>query len=223
MNDRITALEEALAGALSAWDEHNERGHAMQGDWVYDARAALAASRAAPDCQQPDLVTADRVLALANALRNGSQADMDGVMVTVSRQACEEAADILAALDLTPAHAVGPVATNTMVEPAATPHECATEGCGKLAAVHFIRGNIGSYYCMDCYLRVHKQTHPALAAPTAQDAARVPEIAALIEDIALIAKSRAADAPEWTDNNVVTVQITIGTLRAALRAIGGDA
>ena len=45
MNDRITALEEALAGALSAWDEHNERGHAMQGDWVYDARAALAATK----------------------------------------------------------------------------------------------------------------------------------------------------------------------------------
>lgn len=59
MTERIKALEDALAGALSAWDEHNERGHAMQGDWVHDARAAIAASRAAPDCQQPDLVTAE--------------------------------------------------------------------------------------------------------------------------------------------------------------------
>ena len=49
MTDRIKALEDALAGALFAWDEHNERGHAMQGDWVYDARAALAARDAMID------------------------------------------------------------------------------------------------------------------------------------------------------------------------------
>lgn len=36
--------------------------------------------------------------ALANALRSGRQADMEGVMVTVSRQACEYAADALSAL-----------------------------------------------------------------------------------------------------------------------------
>ncbi len=35
--------------------------------------------------------------ALVNALRSGEQADMDGVMVRVSRQACEEAADMLTA------------------------------------------------------------------------------------------------------------------------------
>lgn len=35
--------------------------------------------------------------ALVNALRSGEQADMDGTMVRVSRQACEEAADMLTA------------------------------------------------------------------------------------------------------------------------------
>lgn len=34
-------------------------------------------------------------------------------------------------------------------------HECATEGCGKPAAAHFIRGEVGSYFCADCYKRVH--------------------------------------------------------------------
>jgi hypothetical protein len=32
--------------------------------------------------------------------------------------------------------------------------DCATEGCGKPASVHFIRGDIGSYYCHACYLKV---------------------------------------------------------------------
>lgn len=35
---------------------------------------------------------------LIEALRSGRQADADGCMVVVSRQACEEAADILSAL-----------------------------------------------------------------------------------------------------------------------------
>jgi len=35
---------------------------------------------------------------LIEALRGGRQADMDGTMVVVSRQACEEAAEILATL-----------------------------------------------------------------------------------------------------------------------------
>lgn len=43
-------------------------------------------------------LTPDAVAALAIALRSGEQADMDGVMVRVSRQACEEAADLLEAL-----------------------------------------------------------------------------------------------------------------------------
>lgn len=44
---------------------------------------------------------------LVEALRNGRQADMDGVMVTVSRQACEMAADILSALSASPAQEGG--------------------------------------------------------------------------------------------------------------------
>lgn len=47
-------------------------------------------------------------LGLVEALRSGRQADMDGVMVTVSRQACEMAADILSALTPAPAQEVKP-------------------------------------------------------------------------------------------------------------------
>ena len=46
-------------------------------------------------------------LGLVEALRSGRQADMDGVMVTVSRQACEMAADILSALTPAPAQEGG--------------------------------------------------------------------------------------------------------------------
>lgn len=35
------------------------------------------------------------------------------------------------------------------------PDECATEGCGKYAAVHFERGGVGAYYCHACYIRIH--------------------------------------------------------------------
>ncbi len=76
MNDRITALEEALEfyADQSAWTqppvktrdgllsiEYENQASKMQRDRGDIARAALAASRAATDCQQPDLVTADRV------------------------------------------------------------------------------------------------------------------------------------------------------------------
>ena len=40
--------------------------------------------------------------------------------------------------------------------------ECASEGCGNPSSVHFIRGDIGSHYCMGCYLQVQKQTSPAV-------------------------------------------------------------
>ena len=42
-----------------------------------------------------DQTKAPELTALINALRNGYQADMDGTFVKVSRQACEEAADLL--------------------------------------------------------------------------------------------------------------------------------
>jgi hypothetical protein len=51
----------------------------------------------------------------------------------------------------------------------ATKDECATEGCGKPAAVHFIRGDVGSYFCADCYKRVHAGEIDRLAALSAQD------------------------------------------------------
>ena len=47
---------------------------------------------------------------------------------------------------------------------AAKLNECASDGCGNVAAIHFIRGNVGSYYCMECYLRVQKQVLPTIAA-----------------------------------------------------------
>lgn len=36
--------------------------------------------------------------------------------------------------------------------------ECATEGCDNPASVHFVRGDIGSYYCHACYLKVQALT-----------------------------------------------------------------
>lgn len=38
-------LYEALDWAIQSWDEHNKHGFNMQGDWVQDARAALAKAR----------------------------------------------------------------------------------------------------------------------------------------------------------------------------------
>ena len=40
--DKVAELVEALRGAVAAWDLHNNTGDMMQGDWVGDARAALA-------------------------------------------------------------------------------------------------------------------------------------------------------------------------------------
>ena len=34
-----------LDWAIQSWDEHNKHGFNMQGDWVQDARAALAKAR----------------------------------------------------------------------------------------------------------------------------------------------------------------------------------
>jgi len=38
--------------------------------------------------------------------------------------------------------------------------KCATEGCGKPAIYHFIRGDVGSHYCRDCYMRVQALVTP---------------------------------------------------------------
>jgi hypothetical protein len=37
--------------------------------------------------------------------------------------------------------------------------KCASDGCGRSATIHFIRGDIGSYYCEPCYLKI--QATPA--------------------------------------------------------------
>jgi phosphoribosyl-ATP pyrophosphohydrolase len=54
--------------------------------------------------------------------------------------------------------------------------ECATEGCGKLAAIHYVHGEIGSWYCQDCYAIIHKMTHPALAEPRTTIISDAPEV-----------------------------------------------
>jgi hypothetical protein len=43
------------------------------------------------------------------------------------------------------------------VEALLEPHvkwECASEGCGKPAKMHFVRGGVGSYYCLSCYMAI---------------------------------------------------------------------
>lgn len=39
------AMAEVLADALDAWERHQNSGDMMQGDWVPEARAALAKAR----------------------------------------------------------------------------------------------------------------------------------------------------------------------------------
>jgi hypothetical protein len=91
------ALERA---AQVAWDYEDTYGSRGMDDLAKVARNIAAAIRAlqsapAPTALQAALAVPD---GLIDALRSGEQADMDGTMVKVSRQACEEAADILAAL-----------------------------------------------------------------------------------------------------------------------------
>jgi hypothetical protein len=37
---------------------------------------------------------------------------------------------------------------------AALHYECASAGCERPATVHFIRADVGSYYCRECYMRI---------------------------------------------------------------------
>ena len=100
MNDRIKSLEEALGKMLHA--VCGETGFAacvrMDAGYAYpwpaldeaekDARAALAASRAASDCQQPDLVTAARVPEIAGQIREITDTDMANIVAHLSYE-CE--------------------------------------------------------------------------------------------------------------------------------------
>lgn len=66
--------------------------------------------------------------------------------------------------------------------PAGETEVCASEGCGKPAAIHFIRGDVGSYFCADCYRRVHageQERLASLASPTPSVAALQAEIEGL--------------------------------------------
>lgn len=38
--------------------------------------------------------------------------------------------------------------------------KCATEGCGNQATIHFIRGDVGSHYCLSCYTKVQALVTP---------------------------------------------------------------
>lgn len=140
MNDRITALEERVAFAMwkaeadrAAPNVGRNRTAAMFAEasanerdrWLSLARAALAASRAATDCHQPDLLTAAQVPECSGRIREITEADMPNIVAHLSYE-CEPAGPLpnanslmmeivrlrneLAALDLTPAPAVEPVA-----------------------------------------------------------------------------------------------------------------
>jgi hypothetical protein len=69
---------------------------AKDGAWVFYAAAADRID--ALEAEVAKLRAAKVPDGLIDALRSGRQADADGCMVIVSRQACEEAADLLSAL-----------------------------------------------------------------------------------------------------------------------------
>lgn len=83
-----------------AWKGDPERtdGISALADGILESLARRA-SQASP--ASSDVLREAVPAGLVEALRSGRQADMDGVMVTVSRQACEMAADILATLSTT--------------------------------------------------------------------------------------------------------------------------
>lgn len=77
------------AREISAHSDKMERDRDAALARVKELEAQISALTPPPDAELD---------ALVNALRSGEQADMDGCMVRVSRQACEEAADIITAL-----------------------------------------------------------------------------------------------------------------------------
>lgn len=63
--------------------------------------------------------------------------------------------------------------------PAGETEVCASEGCGKPAVVHFIRGDVGSYYCDACHNLIHAAETKRIAAL----ASHTPSVAALQAEI----------------------------------------
>ena len=90
MTDDLISREAALAAIPNGWTGEPHQSNMEYGPTT--AVKAVSAIRALPaaQVQVPD--------GLIEALRRGEQADADGCRVKVSRQACEEAASILAAL-----------------------------------------------------------------------------------------------------------------------------
>jgi len=120
-------------------EQYDRQGHAVV--------PVYASPQPANPAQVPDAVT--------NAARNlHASLDPENDLKT------PEQFNAWSALDLALTSAL---ASNKPVGDGYVPaaQECATEGCGKPATVHFIRGGIGSYYCYDCYMRV--QARAALA------------------------------------------------------------
>ena len=119
MNDRITALEEALRTKAAMIELGEKIAWGSDVALMREAADTLAASRAATDCHQPDLVTADRSLRITGPNSDGEywlHINAGGITGGINLGSehgpiCKrllDAASSDAALDLTPAPAVEP-------------------------------------------------------------------------------------------------------------------
>lgn len=229
MNDRITALEDItdpdfIWGAL----DNVHDAETTLDDYVAAVsraqRAALAASRAAHDCHQPDLVTADRVRIKPLVwVRHWA-----GCHTVKSLKTEDNACDVVYYAER--AEKTGHI-VNTVTKPGY--FRCWVDFGEEFESLEAAKAAVQADYDASILAALDLTPAPAVepVALTAQDAARVPEIAALTDDQVasaclsyrhdfglLDASDRAAlmwDAREW--------------LRAwqkelpSLRAIGGDA
>lgn len=249
--DRITALEEALEKMLHAVCGETGFASCVRGvsGYAYPwpaldeaeeaASAALAASRAAPDCRQPDLVTAALHRSFPEAGDGRPMPPMGDDLMTaglsaddarfVAVQLAQNGLTLVpvAALDLTPAPAVEPVAltyTNWRGQTAVRRIVPLRVWFGStawhpepqwlLTAIDMDKG-----FERDFALAGFGQP------VTAQDAARV-----LLADDTLISRMAEAihDGPLGADDQWFSAATPQGAwcvdvVRAALRAIGGDA
>lgn len=78
------------------------------------------------------------------------------------QDACEEVDRLTATLAAVEAERDALREALTRFDPSFPP--CASEGCGRRSVVHFVRGGIGTYFCGDCYLRVHRLEQGRLSA-----------------------------------------------------------
>ena len=100
IDDPITTVMQSDFNEVSKWLDRFES--LPSGSTSHLSAAELVATYLAP---QPVAVTVKPMLpdGLIDALRHQRQIDMEGTEVAVSRQACDEAADILSALTIHPA------------------------------------------------------------------------------------------------------------------------